>query len=461
VPPASRRASIASGVRRRVRLVALAIRRALDLLITRIRRTFSHRDRRAELDDQFAVRSAEDVARELGHMKGAVMKLGQMLSFVVDGLPDDARDALAQLQANAPPMAPSLAESVVRDELGADVSQLFARWDPVPVAAASIGQVHRAALRDGTPVAVKVQYPGVDAAIGADLADARRLGALLTSVTLRSVDVEALADELRLRMADELDYRLEASNQQRFAVRYHGHPFIAVPGVVADHSSRRVLTSAWVGGMTFDQLLATAPHDVRDRAGEAIFRFAQASILRERCFNGDPHPGNYRFGPTGDVTALDFGLVKQFDDDEFEGLMAVLDAVLDQDQGGTVDAMVRAGFLAEDHGLPADRVFACVSAPYRAYFDDEFTFTPAYTSDALRSLLDVRGPYADVLKALQMPPSFVLLDRVVWGVSAVLGRLGATGRWRGIIREYRSAAAPATAMGREEAEWRAQRSSAS
>jgi len=458
----TRRGSAASGLRRRTRLVALAVRRGVDLAVTRVRRAVTHRDRRAEIDDRFAVRSAEDVARELGHMKGAVMKLGQMLSFVVDGLPDDARDALSQLQANAPPMAPSLAERVVRDELGAEVSQLFSRWDPEPVAAASIGQVHRAALPDGTEVAVKVQYPGVDAAIGADLADARRIGALLRSVTLRSVDVEALAEELRDRMAEELDYRLEAANQQLFADRYRGHPFLSAPDVVGDRSARRVLTSHWVDGLTFDGLLTTGSPAARDRAGEAVFRFAQASILRERCFNGDPHPGNYRFSDSGDVTALDFGLVKRFDDEEFDALMTVLDAVLDQDESGTVEAMVRAGFLAEDHGLDPHRVFECVSAPYRAYFDDVFTFTPAYTSDALRSLLDVRGPYADVLQALQMPPSFVLLDRVVWGVSAILGRLRATGRWRGIIREYRSGGPPATEMGREEAAWRrAQSSSAS
>jgi predicted unusual protein kinase regulating ubiquinone biosynthesis (AarF/ABC1/UbiB family) len=436
-----------------VRLAALAIRRGIDLAVTRLRRVVTRRDRRAELDDRFAVRSAEDVARELGHMKGAVMKLGQMLSFVVDGLPDDARDALAQLQASAPPMSPSLAEGVVRDELGADVAELFSSWDPVPVAAASIGQVHRATLADGTAVAVKVQYPGVDAAIGADLADARRLGALLSSVTLRSIDVDSLAEELRDRMTDELDYRIEAANQQYFADRYRGHPFIAVPDVVADRSSRRVLTSTWVGGMTFDELVASAPQATRDRAGEAVFRFAQSSILRERCFNGDPHPGNYRFGPSGHVTALDFGLVKRLDAVEFDRLMPVLDAVLDHDEQATTDAMVQAGFLVADHGLLPGHVFACVSAPYRAYFDDEFTFTPAYTSDALRSLLDVRGPYAEVLKALDMPPSFAMLDRVVWGVSAVLGRLGATGRWRGIIQEYRFGAAPATPMGRDEADW--------
>jgi predicted unusual protein kinase regulating ubiquinone biosynthesis (AarF/ABC1/UbiB family) len=425
------------------------------LVVTRARRLVARPDRRAELDERYMVRSADDVARELGHMKGAVMKLGQMLSFVVDGLPEEARAALAQLQADAPPMDAELAERVVRQELGAGVGELFAMWDPVPVAAASIGQVHRARLPDGRPVAVKVQYPGVDEAIGADLADARRIGALLSAVSLRSVDVDALAQELRDRMVDELDYRKEASNQQGFADIYRDHPFISVPDVVPERSRRRVLTSSWAPGMTFDELLTEADEDVRAGAGEAVFRWAQGCILRHRRFNGDPHPGNYRFDAAGRVTVLDFGLVKELTPEEFDGLMPVLDAVLDQDHEATTAAMVRARFLAPDHGLDPARVFACVSAPYRAYFTDEFTFTPAYTSDALRSLLDVRGPYADVLRALDMPPSFVLLDRVVWGVSAVLGRLHATGPWRGIIAEYRVGAEPATELGRAEMAWRA------
>ena len=216
-------------------------------------------------------------------------------------------------------MSPTLAEGVVRDELGADVDELFASWDPVPVAAASIGQVHRATLLDGTAVAVKVQYPGVDEAIGADLADARRLGALLSSVTLRSIDVDALAEELRDRMADELDYRIEAANQQHFADRYRGHPFIAVPDVVADRSSRRVLTSTWVGG-----------HDLR-RAG-GVGRRRPPAIGPARRSSASPSPRSSASGastairipattgsrPSGDVTALDFGLVKRLDDAEFD-----------------------------------------------------------------------------------------------------------------------------------------------
>jgi predicted unusual protein kinase regulating ubiquinone biosynthesis (AarF/ABC1/UbiB family) len=431
------------------------VRRGLDLGVTRVRGWTIHRNRRDVLDEQFVIRSAADAARELGQLKGAVMKLGQMMSFLGDALPPEAQAALAGLQADAPPMAPALAAEVVRAELGAEPEEVFRRWEPVPVAAASIGQVHRAVLADGRTVAVKVQYPGVAEAMTQDLADAERIGNLLSGFTLPGVDVAALADELRVRMADELDYRKEAANQRTFVRRYAGHPFVRVPAVIDDCSTRRVLTSEWAEGLTFAEFEARADEAARQLGAEALFRFAQGSILRDGSFNADPQPGNYRFSAQGRLTVLDFGLVKSFTTGERNGLMPVLDAVLTGDAAATVRAMERAGFLRSGHALEPDHVFACVSAPYRAYLEERFTFSSAYVGDALRVLLDARGPYADVLAALDMPPSFVLLDRVVWGVSSLLGRLGATNRWRAIVREYRDGDAPVTDLGRQETAWAA------
>src|SRR4029077_12346868 len=165
-------------------------------------------------------------AQVLGGMKGAIMKAGQMLSFIADGLPPEAQAALATLQADVPPMAPSLAESVVREELGADPDRIFREWNPVPIAVASIGQVHRAVLRDGRIVAVKVQYPGVDRAIKSDLDNAELLYGLFAGFKLKNLDVKGLVDELRARMGDELDYEIEARCQQEFSDLYDGHPFI-------------------------------------------------------------------------------------------------------------------------------------------------------------------------------------------------------------------------------------------
>jgi predicted unusual protein kinase regulating ubiquinone biosynthesis (AarF/ABC1/UbiB family) len=304
---------------------------------------------------------------------------------------------------------------------------------------------------------VKVQYPGVDRAIAHDLDQADRLYALAAAVALPGLDTHALVDELRARMADELDYRREAAAQTGFAARYAGHPFVRVPAVVPERSAARVLTTEWADGMTFDEFRSTAPPELRQRAAEVLFRFVQGSLHEHRVFNADPHPGNYRFHPDGTVTFLDFGLVKAFAPGEWESLAPAIDHVLAHDAPGVTTAMEAAGFLHPGHGLDPARVFEVVSAPYRAYLTDEYRFTTSYVGDALATLLDVRGPNADVIAALDMPPSFVLLDRVVWGMSAMLGRLEGRNRWRAILQEYRRGDPPSTALGRLEQEWRDRR----
>jgi predicted unusual protein kinase regulating ubiquinone biosynthesis (AarF/ABC1/UbiB family) len=353
-------------------------------------------------------------------------------------------------------MAPSLAEQVVRDELGADPDHLFLDWDPLPVAAASIGQVHRAVLRDGREVAVKVQYPGVGEAIGADLDNAEMLYGLLSSFALKGLDTKALVDELRARMSEELDYRLEAANQQEFAQRYRNHPFIHVPEVVRERSSAKVLTTEWVGGRSWREFDEVATPAERRRAGEVLFRFAQGSINGHRSFNGDPHPGNYRFHLDGRVSFLDFGLVKRWEPGEWERLSPCMDAiVIERDPQALVAAMEASGFLAPGHGLPPEAVYGYVSAPYTPYLTDSFTFTRQFVGEALGVIMDIRGPYAEVIPKLNLPASFVILDRVVWALSALLGKLGATGPWRGILLEYRRNGPPATELGELEHEWRA------
>jgi predicted unusual protein kinase regulating ubiquinone biosynthesis (AarF/ABC1/UbiB family) len=408
---------------------------------------------RAQLNEQFVIRTAEDVARELGQMKGVAMKAGQMVSFIVEALPENARQALATLQADAPPMAPQLAEKVVRDELGRRPQRLFRDWDPVPVAAASIGQVHRAVLQDGRDVAVKVQYPGVGDAIGADLANVELLYQMFSAFALKSLDVRSLVEELRGRMIEELDYRREAANQQHFGRLYANHPFIRIPAVVPELSTSRVLVSEWVDGDNWATFEASASPEVRATAAEVLFRFAQESIYRYGVFNGDPHPGNYRFHPDGTVTFLDFGLVKRWSEAETALLWPIIDPLLDGDARETAERMVAAGFLPADHGLPPEEVWSYVSAPYRPYLVDEFRFTRDYVADTLARVADVRGPYRRVVEKLNMPASFVILDRVVWGLSALLGRLEACNRWRAMLDEYRKDGPPATELGRLEQAW--------
>ncbi|MEY2959062.1 MAG: hypothetical protein RLZZ01_1630, partial [Actinomycetota bacterium] len=318
-------ASWSSPLGRSVRVWRLSARNAARFAATKVRGAASPAERRAELDTEFAIRTAEDVARELGDMKGVLMKAGQLVGFVFEALPEEAQAALATLQSQGTPMAPSLAAGVVRDDLGRTPERVFLDWSDVPAAAASIGQVHRAVTRDGVDVAVKVQYPGVHEAIEADLDAAGVMYSVFASMLMKGLDPERLVEELRLRIREELDYRIEARNLAEFGQRFANHPWVRIPRLVPELSSEHVLTAEWVEGMSFDEFVHQASQDTRQRAGEVIWRFAQMSIHRLGMFNGDPHPGNYRFHHDGSVTFLDFGLVKRWAPTEWESLRPSLD----------------------------------------------------------------------------------------------------------------------------------------
>ncbi len=233
---------------RNARLARMGARVGATYAGTAARKTFASAERKEQLDRHREMRTAEQVAEELGHMKGALMKLGQMASYLDDGLPEPLRMALSQLQSNAPPMSTELAVATVESELGAAIDELFVEFDPEPIAAASIGQVHRAIIeRSGveTAVAVKVQYPGVDEAIVADLRNADMLGLLLQQ-GFGGLDPTEMVDEIKLRLAEEVDYELEAANQQLFVDYYRDHPFIRIPAVVR---TRRVDSSCTTAGI--------------------------------------------------------------------------------------------------------------------------------------------------------------------------------------------------------------------
>lgn len=432
----------------------LSARNSARFAVSRVRGIGSAEARRAELDEQFAIRTAEDVAKELGEMKGVLMKAGQLISFIFEALPDDAQAALATLQADAAPMAPSLAADVVRADLGKPPERIFLDWTDLPVAAASIGQVHRAVTHDGRDVAVKVQYPGVHDAIESDLDAAEVMYAMFSSMMLKGLDAKGLVDELRARMREELDYRLEARNVAEFETRFAGHPWVRIPKLVPDLSTEHLLTTEWVDGMTFDEFRNTASPATKQRAGEVMWRFAQNAIHRYGIFNGDPHPGNYRFHHDGSVTFLDYGLVKRWSPGEWETLKPSMDAIIvARDPELLVREMEASGFLRAGHGLDPALVYDYVSSPYRPYLSDEFTFTRDWMRDTLGRIFDVQGPHAPVIEQLNMPPSFVILDRVIWGISAILGKLEAHGPWRAMLLEYTADGEPATELGATEAEW--------
>jgi len=425
--------------------------------VHRAQRIFASAERRYELDDALQLRTAEQVADALGNMKGALMKLGQLASFLDDAMPEPVRQALAQLQQDAPPMTAELAASVVEAELGAPPDKVFATWDPVPVAAASIGQVHRAMTHDGRAVAVKVQYPGVDEAVRSDLANLQLAGLGLGTL-FPGLDAPSMVAELRARLTEELDYHLEASHQRRFARWYRGHPFISVPEVVDEHSTGRVLTTDLAEGVRFADM-EQWDQDERNLAAEAIYRFVFRSLYGFHAFNGDPHPGNYLFLPGGRVTFLDFGLVKRLTPEEVDLCYRLVTAsVLDDDPAGLRRACETAGLIAPGAPLSDQRVAEFMAIFWEAIEVDEVTtITAEWASQVARRYFDGRTNFADVMEYAGLPPSMVVLQRINLGLLAILGRLEATANWRRVAIElWPDGGPPSTELGHLEASWWAQ-----
>lgn len=408
--------------------------------------------------DEFHVHTAEQAFQLLGDMKGVAMKLGQMASLLSDGLPEAYAESLKGLQQAAPPMAPGLVADVIEEELGGPPERVFYEFSTEPVAAASIGQVHRARLFDGTPVAVKVQYPGVDVAIRADLDNALLLTTLAKAIA-PGIEPGPFVDELRARIGDELDYRKEAANQEEFGAAFSGHPWVRIPPVVREFSSRRVLTSEWAAGASLYELL-DRPQAEKDLIGEELFRFWCDAVFRLRLFNGDPHPGNYFFGVGGGASVptpiwfLDFGLVKRFSPGDTDGLREQVLALRTGDAGKLNDVMVRFGWLRDDAPVDQDRVAELAELALRSTIGPgPFTFTREYVASVVQATLVVSGPYSDVVRHLTLPPQQVLLNRIHLGLSALLARLGATGNWAEIMDEYILDTPPSTPLGEAGAAW--------
>jgi predicted unusual protein kinase regulating ubiquinone biosynthesis (AarF/ABC1/UbiB family) len=413
---------------------------------------------------QVHARSAERYVEMLGRSRGVLMKAGQILSFVTLGpqVRDEYRtlyqSALARLQDDAPPMAPELAASVVEAELGSPPEKVFASFDPVPIAAASIGQVHAARLADGRRVAVKIQYPGVEEAIRADLANTELLATFFQLIRgivpdLTRIDVRSLAREVSERIGEEIDYRTEAANQAEFAAAYRGHPFIRIPEIVPELCTRRVLVMDLVDGMRWTAA-RSAGRDLLDRWGEAIFRFSFGSLRRLRLFNADPHPGNYLFHPDGAVTFLDFGCVKRFSAEQIRWLQAVVQSAVDGGQDELFTLLVEDGLIdPTDPPAPAE-LLAWFRESLRPLVDPQpFTYTPEFAASVVQSEYSPVGPFSAVVRRLSMPPHYLFLMRIDLGVTSVLGGLGATGPWEAIRREYDCAGPPATEYGRLDAEF--------
>jgi predicted unusual protein kinase regulating ubiquinone biosynthesis (AarF/ABC1/UbiB family) len=403
-------------------------------------------ERRQNKRQQFVLRTAEDVTRTMGDMKGAVMKFGQILSMMTGFVPDELAAQLASLQSDAPPMAYELVERVIEQELGAPPGQVFRRFERQPFAAASIGQVHRARLRDGTDVAVKVQYPGVREAIAHDLANVAMLVGM-AGVVSPGLDAGPIIRDLKDGILGELDYRREAANQRRFYDEFRGHAFIRIPQVFDDYSTDRVLTQELLRGKPFAAALEW-PDAERQRLGEIIFRYAFGSIYRHRLFNGDPHPGNYVVLGDGAVGFVDYGCVAEFTPEMIAGFVRVIHALLSGDHEGWRAAVEDIGILRRDAPFTTEQLWEHMHWYWAPILEPEVTFTPELAGEMIRRNTQTTGEGGRINKYCNVPPGMVFLTRINFGLAGVLSELRTRGPWRDIIREYIDGIPPVTELGR-------------
>ena len=404
---------------------------------------------------RFHERTAERYAQLLGQSKGVLMKAGQMMSMM------DSRalgtggfwpyqSALGRLQSDAPPMHPDVVHEVLNAELGRGVEQ-FAEFVETPLAAASIGQVHRAVLRDGRNVAVKVQYPGVAQAIRHDLANTELLATFLrfmTSTAEVQMDVRTVAREATARISEEVDYRHEAATLETFRRLYHDHPFIRVPEVHHGTSTERVLTMTYLDGMDWTAA-QHAEQDLKNAWAEAVLRFNQGSFRYANLLHADPHPGNYLFNTDGTVGFVDFGCVKVLPEVVRWRMVAMTRAVIDGRKDDYRELMLQAGFLDVSSDLTAEELYQWqAQALYEiALAPQPATYSLQTTARVVRAYFDVRGA-EHPLGRMIAPDDYVFLGRGVFALNVVLAGLGATLPMRAIMNDLDGVAEPISELGK-------------
>jgi predicted unusual protein kinase regulating ubiquinone biosynthesis (AarF/ABC1/UbiB family) len=415
------------------------------------------RDRQREHMEGLALESAERMVDTLGTMKGAAMKMGQLASFIdTDYLPDEYRELyqekLGQLRTSAPAMPWEKVRKVIDDEYDESCTDVFESIEPEAFAAASIGQVHRAVLHDGRRVAVKVQYPGVDAALRADLSNAGMILRLAKAIA-PGLDAKAVGEELRERVLEELDYEYEAQNQRAVSRAYRGHPFIYVPDVITRLSRNRVLVTEYVEGSGFDAI-KRLDHEARSRFGEIVFRFYLGSIYQLQHFNADAHPGNYVLLGDGRVAFLDFGMTKRLDLEQIRLEEEVIKARVDRDPERLREKLHELGFLRDPKRIDAERLMQHVDAVGGWYLEDvEREVEPEYVMAVIAAMSDPRSDFYALMRRENVPANELMGRRMEIGVLAVLGQLRAKRNWHRIAREWWFGEAPSTELGRQEREF--------
>ncbi|MFB7331909.1 ABC1 kinase family protein [Streptomyces adustus] len=387
-------------------------------------------------------RTADQLFKVLGELKGGAMKFGQALSVFESALPEEVagpyRAALTKLQEAAPPMPTRTVHTVLRERLGEDWPDLFTEFEDKPAAAASIGQVHRAVWHDGREVAVKVQYPGAGEALLSDLNQLSRFARLLGPL-IPGMDIKPLIAELRDRVSEELDYGLEAQAQRLHAQEFANDPDVVVPAVV--HQSDQVLVSEWIDGIPLSEVIADGTRAQRDRAGQLLARFLFSGPARTGLLHADPHPGNFRLLP-GDsddewrLGVLDFGTVDRLPGGLPTPIGHSLRMTLDGRADAVYELLCAEGFVKDSIELDPDAVLDYLLPIIEPARIEAFTFTRGWMRGQAARVADPRSPAYQLGKRLNLPPSYLLIHRVTLSTIGVLCQLGSTVRLRGELEEW-------------------------
>ncbi|MET7848954.1 ABC1 kinase family protein [Streptomyces avermitilis] len=389
-------------------------------------------------------RTAEQLFKVLGELKGGAMKFGQALSVFESALPEEVagpyRAALTKLQEAAPPMPTRTVHAVLEERLGEDWQELFLEFEDKPSAAASIGQVHRGVWHDGREVAVKVQYPGAGEALLSDLNQLSRFARLLGPL-IPGMDIKPLITELRDRVSEELDYALEAQAQQAHAEEFADDPDVVVPAVV--HQSEQILVTEWIDGIPLSEVIADGTQEQRDRAGQLLARFLFSGPARTGLLHADPHPGNFRLLPDGfdektgwRLGVLDFGTVDRLPGGLPTPIGDSLRMTLDGDAESVYELLCEEGFVKESIELDPDAVLDYLLPIIEPAQADEFTFTRGWMRSQAARIADPRSPAHQLGKQLNLPPAYLLIHRVTLSTIGVLCQLGATVRLRDELEEW-------------------------